>query len=142
MVQEYEQKLYEALSVEKRVKDYETVHERIENLGDMLDQVNFEREQQINSMGGVLKMINVAGNMVPDRVERGTQSDWHFPIISSHIFTEIDGETIHRCLTSNMQQLVYVSKYMPDSRAKQKTLNKLAELAGSSSKKKKDKEET
>lgn len=45
MVTEYEQKLKEALSVEKRVKDYETVHARINELSNMLEQVNFEREK-------------------------------------------------------------------------------------------------
>jgi hypothetical protein len=45
-------------------------------------------------MGGVLKMINIAGNLVPDMVERGTQTDWHFPTMSSHIFTEVDGEAL------------------------------------------------
>jgi hypothetical protein len=58
----------------------------------LLTDVNTEREVQCNAIGEILERINIAGNMVPDRIERGTQTSWHIPSVNSHIFTDIDGD--------------------------------------------------
>ena len=60
----------------------------------MLTEVNNEREVQADTIGNMLEMINVAGNMVPDMIERGTQTQWHIPSVSAHIFTDINGDQL------------------------------------------------
>ena len=99
---EYELKLKECLSVNNRVKTYEQTYQRINEMSSFVNQINIEREHQIKSMGGVLKMINIAGGMVGEKVERGTQTGWHFPTVSSHIFTEVKGEEIQKNICSKM----------------------------------------
>lgn len=69
---------------------------------------------QIGVVGGILSMINVAGGMLPDRCERGTQTGWHFPTVSSHIFTEVDSKKLTQELCSQMQALVSMHRYMPE----------------------------
>jgi hypothetical protein len=48
------------------------MRQQINEVNMMLTEVNNEREVQADTIGNMLEMINVAGNMVPDMIERGT----------------------------------------------------------------------
>ena len=105
-------------NLNKRDADFEGIKKALHGVTQLLEETAAGQQNQHDTVNGILSMINTAGGMIPDSCSASTQTDIHIPIIKPHIFTEVSGTELFDNVTSNLQKLAALNKYLPMSPSK------------------------